>query len=246
MDSSMNYYELLGVLQNASEAEIKSAYKKQMKKWHPDINKSKDASSMSILLNEAKETLLDEDKRKKYDLQLKKDIQDNYNKYNFSHSKPKGGYSGVKSNEYAKVRKVSKWEYFKEYLKYAKEPWWRKCLGVIGVIFESLLCFVLKIILIGGAFLSNLGSYLILMTFTFMGPILGLLGILLIGSFLTDGFAIFKNNNLFSLIIVFGVLYVLMIILPIISRKILSPKVFDILYNKIDINLFKWCVGYKD
>ena len=87
---------------------------------------------------------------------------------------------------------------------------------------------------------------MILMTFTFMGPILGLLGILLIGSFLTDGFAIFKNNNLFSLIIVFGVLYVLMIILPIISRKILSPKVFDILYNKIDINLFKWCVGYKD
>ena len=39
-----------------------------MKKWHPDINKSEEAPKMSIKLNEAKETLLDDDKRKNYDL----------------------------------------------------------------------------------------------------------------------------------------------------------------------------------
>ena len=42
----MNYYELLGIKNNASKIEIKDAYKMQMKKWHPDINKSSDAISM--------------------------------------------------------------------------------------------------------------------------------------------------------------------------------------------------------
>ena len=53
----MNYYELLGVSKNANKEEIKSAYKKQMKKWHPDINKSEDAVNMSSKINEAKEEL---------------------------------------------------------------------------------------------------------------------------------------------------------------------------------------------
>ena len=83
MNSSMNYYELLGVSENATKEEIKQAYKIQMKKWHPDINKSKEAPKMSIKLNEAKETLLDDDKRKAYDLSLNQEINNNYNKYNY-------------------------------------------------------------------------------------------------------------------------------------------------------------------
>lgn len=63
----IDYYELLGIKNDASVAEIKKAYRDMVKKYHPDINKSSDASKIIISLNEAKETLLDEDKRKEYD-----------------------------------------------------------------------------------------------------------------------------------------------------------------------------------
>ena len=48
MDSKMNYYELLGVCNTASKEEIQKAYKTQMKKWHPDINKSTEAPKMAV------------------------------------------------------------------------------------------------------------------------------------------------------------------------------------------------------
>ena len=38
-----DYYEVLGVSKDASEAEIKSAFRKKAKEFHPDINKSADA-----------------------------------------------------------------------------------------------------------------------------------------------------------------------------------------------------------
>ena len=50
MDSKMNYYELLGVCNTASKEEIQKAYKTQMKKWHPDINKSTEAPKMAVKL----------------------------------------------------------------------------------------------------------------------------------------------------------------------------------------------------
>ena len=77
MNSALNYYELLGISEIATKEEIKKAYKTQMKNWHPDINKSEEAPEMSIKLNEAKETLLDDDKRKAYDLSLRKEVNQN-------------------------------------------------------------------------------------------------------------------------------------------------------------------------
>ena len=63
-----------------------------------------------------------------------------------------------------------------------------------------------------------------------------------------NGFNETINDNPGSLtaIIVIVLVYVLSFILPVLAKSILSVKVFDILYNKIDINLFKKCVGYKD
>ncbi len=62
-----DYYEVLGVDKNASKEEIKKAYKKLAKKYHPDINKSKDAEEKFKKINEAASVLLDDNKRKNYD-----------------------------------------------------------------------------------------------------------------------------------------------------------------------------------
>lgn len=65
-----NLYEILNVSVNANEAEIKLAYKKMVRVYHPDINKSKDAEIQFKLLNNAYSILSDKDKRKNYDTLL--------------------------------------------------------------------------------------------------------------------------------------------------------------------------------
>lgn len=63
-----DYYNVLGVKENASQDEIKKAYRKLARKFHPDMNKD-DAQAENKFkeINEAYEVLGDEEKRKKYD-----------------------------------------------------------------------------------------------------------------------------------------------------------------------------------
>lgn len=62
-----DYYEILGVKRESTQAEIKSAYRKLARKFHPDVNKSKEAEQKFKDLNEAYEVLSDKEKRQRYD-----------------------------------------------------------------------------------------------------------------------------------------------------------------------------------
>ncbi|MCL5091018.1 MAG: DnaJ domain-containing protein [Patescibacteria group bacterium] len=67
MATKRDYYEILGVSKTASEAELKSAYRKQALQWHPDKNKSPEAESKFKEINEAYEVLSNKDKKAAYD-----------------------------------------------------------------------------------------------------------------------------------------------------------------------------------
>ncbi len=64
----IDYYKVLGIDKTASTKEIKSAYRKFARKYHPDLNPNeKDAKQNFQQINEANEVLSDPEKRKKYD-----------------------------------------------------------------------------------------------------------------------------------------------------------------------------------
>jgi curved DNA-binding protein len=71
----IDYYQILGIDKNASDEEVKKAYRKLARKLHPDLNPNdKDAHKKFQQINEANEVISDPEKRKKYD-QYGKDWQ---------------------------------------------------------------------------------------------------------------------------------------------------------------------------
>jgi molecular chaperone DnaJ len=77
MAAKRDYYEVLGVSRNASPDEIKKAFRRLARQYHPDVNKESGADTMFKEINEANEVLSDPEKRAVYD--------------RFGHTGPMGG-----------------------------------------------------------------------------------------------------------------------------------------------------------
>lgn len=65
-----NLYKILEVNENSTDEEIRNSYKKLAKKYHPDLNKDKNAEEKFKEINYAYEILSDKSKRKEYDLKI--------------------------------------------------------------------------------------------------------------------------------------------------------------------------------
>ena len=98
MAEKRDYYEVLGVSKNASEDEIKRAYKKLARKYHPDMNPGdKEAEEKFKEVNEANEVLSNPEKKAKYDQFGFAGVDPNY-------GAGQGGYGGADGFDFGTAR----------------------------------------------------------------------------------------------------------------------------------------------
>ena len=66
-DTKRDYYEVLGVSRDASKEDLRSAYRRLARRYHPDVSKDDDAEERFKEVNEAYQVLNDDDRRAQYD-----------------------------------------------------------------------------------------------------------------------------------------------------------------------------------
>jgi curved DNA-binding protein len=99
----LDYYKILGIDNKATPKEIKSAYRKLARRYHPDLNPNdKDAKRKFQEINEANEVLSDPEKRKKYD-QYGKDWKhaEQFESSERYYEKPSGSQTGSQRRTYS-------------------------------------------------------------------------------------------------------------------------------------------------
>ena len=237
MSTGKDYYAILGVNKSSSQEEIKKAYRNQAKKWHPDLNKDPKAPEMAKKINEAKEILLDEEKRKDYDIYLENyksgmydNLNKNDNKSNYNHN--------TQSNYEEKT--YTKWEYFKLYLKYYNINKFRKIIGTVFVLLESLLCTILQIINYILALIISLLGYYIMYGLTIIGGLLIMVVIANLIFKITD----FSSSDYILMIISAIISITISVLIP--SLPYIFANKIPILISKLNMFLFKLSIGYKN
>lgn len=141
----IDYYELLGIKENATDQEIKIAYKQMVKKYHPDVNKTKEANKIIVSLNEAKEILLDNQKRKEYDLLLNKI------KHSKQTSKNRNETYSANTQEYRQKYShtyITKWQFLINYLVNGLDSKWLKFIKCMLIAINFILFLIIKLITI--------------------------------------------------------------------------------------------------
>jgi uncharacterized membrane protein YsdA (DUF1294 family) len=97
-----DYYEVLGVPRNASKEEIREAYRRLVLKYHPDRNRSPDAEARLKEINEAYRVLMDDKKRRVYDMYGVAGLRLGGDFYRWTRPRPEAGgskTSGVKTEK---------------------------------------------------------------------------------------------------------------------------------------------------
>lgn len=150
-----DYYELLGVTKDATEEEIKKAFRKKVKKYHPDVNKSENAHSIMIALNDAKDILLNPVRRKEYDydLNLEEFKKNNYSEQEFDDHKQKNNRynyhskEDVEPNAYDNMTSTSKWRRIFNWYKHSQKNLLFKAFRIIVFISLWLILNSVKILM---------------------------------------------------------------------------------------------------
>jgi len=99
-----DYYKVLGISKTASVDDVKKAYRKLARKYHPDLNPNDEAAKQKFQeINEANEVLSDPEKRKKYDQygenwQRGEEYERSQQQYRQSNENPFGGSQGYTGN----------------------------------------------------------------------------------------------------------------------------------------------------
>ena len=96
-NNKRDYYEVLGVDKNATEADIKSAFRKLAKKYHPDVSKEENAAEKFKEAQEAYAVLSDPEKRKQYD---------QFGHSAFNNNGGAGGFSGFEGFDFGNMSDI--------------------------------------------------------------------------------------------------------------------------------------------